>query len=76
MLHTIEIDDSTGTGRNLIALLRDLAKSNKGIRVLEEESFEPMTLNELNDRIDRSMADAAEGRLTSVNELRKEAKKW
>ncbi len=35
MLHTIEIDDSTGTGKNLIALLRDLAKSNKGIHFME-----------------------------------------
>ncbi len=35
MLHTIEIDDSTGTGKNLIALLRDLAKSNKGIHIID-----------------------------------------
>lgn len=42
MLHTIEIDDSTGTGRNLIALLRDLAKSNKGIRVVETEEDEEL----------------------------------
>ncbi len=59
MLHTIEIDDSTGTGKNLIALLRDLAKSNKGIRVLETEEDEEL-LSAMTDSLSFGIAPREE----------------
>lgn len=61
MLHTIEIDDSTGTGKSLIALLRDLAKTNKGIRIEETEEdgelFSAMTASISSGIASREEAD-------------------
>jgi len=59
MLHTIEIDDSTGTGRNLIALLRDLAKSNKGIHVMETEEDDEL-LASMKDALASGIAERSE----------------
>lgn len=41
-----------------------------------EEDHSPMTLEELNSRIDRSMEDSKEGRLTDSKELQSEIDKW
>lgn len=38
--------------------------------------LEPMTVKEFNDRIDRSMEDSKNGRLTKVNDLLSEIEKW
>jgi hypothetical protein len=41
-----------------------------------EEDHSPMTLEELNSRIDRSMEDSKEGRLIDSKELQSEIDKW
>lgn len=38
--------------------------------------LEPMTVKEFNDRIDKSMKDSKNGRLTPVNDLLAEIEKW
>lgn len=38
--------------------------------------LEPMTVKEFNDRIDKSMKDSKNGRLTEVNDLLAEIEKW
>lgn len=35
MTYSLEIDDSSSTGKNLIAFLKSLAKTSKGIHLLE-----------------------------------------
>jgi hypothetical protein len=45
-------------------------------RMESDSGLKPMTLTELNDRTDRSMADSAAGRLTSSTELKAEMKRW
>jgi hypothetical protein len=44
--------------------------------VAQDGPFQPMTLAELNDRTDRSMADSAAERLTSTAQLKAEMKRW
>lgn len=41
-----------------------------------EDDLSPMTLEELNSRIDRSMEDSKGGRLTDSKELQSEIDKW
>jgi len=41
-----------------------------------DSGLKPMTLTELNDRTDRSLADSAAGRLTSTEQLKAELKQW
>jgi len=41
-----------------------------------EDDHSPMTLEELNSRIDRSMEDSKAGRLTDSKELQSEIDKW
>ena len=43
---------------------------------LEEKAFQPMTIAELNRRIDQSEQDSINGRLTESKDLLKEIKKW
>ena len=40
------------------------------------EEFEPMSKDELNKRIDKSMDDSKNGRLTETSELKAEIKTW
>ncbi|SDF25432.1 hypothetical protein SAMN05421636_1323 [Pricia antarctica] len=40
------------------------------------DELEPMTVKELNERIDKSMEDSKNGRLTEVNQLLAEIEKW
>ena len=56
-----------------IARLEDLLQSEKKKHNLE---FEPMSLEEFKQRIDRSMADSTENRVTEVDELISEVSKW
>ncbi|MCI4443477.1 MAG: hypothetical protein JHC39_08235 [Lentimicrobium sp.] len=43
---------------------------------MEEKAFQPMTIEELNRRIDQSEQDSINGRLTESKDLLKEIKKW
>lgn len=40
------------------------------------DSFHPMTLDEFNHRIDKSMKDSENDRLISVDELKSQISKW
>jgi hypothetical protein len=41
-----------------------------------EPGFSPMTVDELNKRIDKSLLDASNGRITKNGDLAKEIKEW
>lgn len=43
---------------------------------MEEKIFKPMTIEELNRRIDQSEQDSINGRLTESKDLLKKIKKW
>jgi hypothetical protein len=58
---------------DLISRLEKLLHSNKA---KEETAFEPMTLDELNARIDKSINDSKNNKLTSSNDLLDEIEKW
>lgn len=42
----------------------------------EQEGFEPMTIEELNSRIDQSMEDSKKGRLIESSELKAKIDEW
>ena len=42
----------------------------------EKENFEPMTIDELNERIDKSMEDSQNGRLIKATDLKAKMEKW
>jgi len=42
----------------------------------DKNRLEPMTVHEFNARIEKSMADAKNGRLTEVSDLLEEIEKW
>jgi hypothetical protein len=58
---------------DLISRLEKLLRSNK---TKEETAFEPMTIDELNARIDKSINDSKNNKLTSSNDLLDEIEKW
>lgn len=43
---------------------------------MEEKAFKPMTIEELNRRIDQSEQDSINGRLTEMNDFLAEIEKW
>ena len=57
----------------LISRLEKLLHSNKS---KEKTIFKPMTVTELNSRIDKSMSDSENNKLTSSNDLIAEIEKW
>jgi len=40
------------------------------------KDLEPMTLDQFNKRIDKSLKDSREGKLTEANDLMSEIEKW
>jgi hypothetical protein len=40
------------------------------------DEFEPMTMNEFNDRIDKSMKDSKNGRIIKADDLKGKIDKW
>lgn len=42
----------------------------------EQENIEPMTIEELNIRIDKSMEDSKNGRLVEASKLKAKIEKW
>tara|TARA_R100000789_G_C2968577_1_gene140079 strand:- start:472 stop:714 length:243 start_codon:yes stop_codon:yes gene_type:complete len=41
-----------------------------------ENEFEPMSVKEFNDRIDKSMEDSKNGKLTKASDLKAQMEKW
>jgi len=58
----------------VISRLEKYLKKEK--TAMEEKTFKPMTIEELNRRIDKSEQDSINGRLTETKDLLKEIKKW
>lgn len=50
-----------------------LRKENK---IPEKENFRPMSIEELNTRIDKSMNDSENGRLIKASDLKARMQKW
>ncbi len=40
------------------------------------DQFEPMTIQEFNSRIDKSMEDSKNGRITNASDLKSKIEKW
>ena len=48
----------------------------KEIKTSTDEEFERMTIQEFNDRIDKSMEDSKNGRLIKASDLKAKIDKW
>ena len=57
-----------------ITRLEKVLKKEKKLSVNRE--IQPMTIKVFNKRIDKSMKDSKEGKLTEVNDLMAEIEKW
>ena len=58
----------------VISRLEKYLKKEK--MAVEEKTFKPMTIEELNRRIDQSEQDSINGRLTEMNDFLAEIEKW
>lgn len=58
----------------LICQLENLLHSENKLKTHKE--FQPMSIEELNSRIDKSLKDSKNGRLTKSNDLISEIEKW
>lgn len=58
---------------DLISRFENLLLTNKSIT---DNDFSPMTMADLNIRIDKSMNDSENGKLTTSNNLMSEIEKW
>jgi hypothetical protein len=58
----------------IISSLESLLKKEK--KANKNKEFSPMTMEEFQNRIDRSMGDSEDGRLKSSKDLLKEIRKW
>ena len=58
----------------LITRLEKLLKKEK--ISIADKAFKPMSVEELNRRIDQSMEDSKNGRVIEANQLLEEIKKW
>lgn len=58
----------------VISRLEKYLKKEK--TAMEEKAFKPMTIEELNRRIDQSEQDSINGRLTEMNDFLAEIEKW
>lgn len=57
----------------LLIRLENLLRSNESTK---NNDFKSMTIDELNERIDKSMNDSKNNRLTTSSELISEIEKW
>ena len=57
-----------------IARLEAILRNEK--TVIEFENIQPMTVKNLNQRIDKSLDDSKNGKLTEVNDFISEIDKW
>jgi len=58
----------------IISLFEKLLKKEKNI--ISNSELQPMTLDEFNKRIDKSLEDSKKGRLTESIKLKSEIEKW
>lgn len=58
---------------DLLARLEQLLHSET---TKKKTGFQPMSAAQLNERIDKSLADATQNRLTHTDDLTKEMKQW
>ena len=58
----------------IIARLENILKKEKKINV--DNEFSPMTMEEFHSRIDRSLEDSKNGRVTEMNDFLAEIEKW
>ncbi|MBU2905208.1 hypothetical protein KO529_10465 [Arenibacter algicola] len=49
---------------------------SKETKTLTNEEFEPLTIEEFNDRIDQSLDDSKNGRLIKASDLKAKIDKW
>lgn len=56
----------------LISRLENLLRTDKS----KNHDFDPMTIDELNSRVDQSMKDSKSDRLTTSDDLIAEIEKW
>ncbi len=45
-------------------------------KITLNDQFEPMTIQEFNSRIDKSMEDSKNGRITNASDLKRKIEKW
>jgi len=57
-----------------ISRLEKVLRKEKKITRIKD--LEPMTLDQFNKRIDKSLKDSCEGKLTEANDLMSEVEKW
>ncbi len=58
----------------IISLFEKLLKKEK--KNISNSELQPMSLDEFNDRIDKSLEDSKKGRLTESGKLKSEIEKW
>lgn len=46
------------------------------LRKEKEDAIQPMSIEKINERIDQSLEDAKNGKITEVNDLISEMEKW
>ena len=54
----------------------DVRQSRQVVQTSEQEEFRPISIKELNKRIDQSMQDSQSGRITEASELKAKMEKW
>jgi hypothetical protein len=59
---------------DVISQLENILRKEK--KYLSQEDSEPMTIEEFNSRIDQSIEDSKNGRITEANELKAKIDKW
>ncbi|CAM4371631.1 hypothetical protein [Gillisia limnaea] len=57
-----------------ISRLEKVLRKEKKMAIIKD--LEPMTLDQFNKRIDKSLKDSREGKLTEANDLMSEIEKW
>ncbi len=74
MKYTIELDDRSKTGKNLLGLIEDLSKSNKTIKFISEKEEDKMFLQKMNAAMDTGLISDKESN-SFITKLRSDARK-
>jgi len=59
---------------DVVSRLEEILRNEN--KILEEEKIKPMTIDELNSRIDQSMEDSKNGRLMEDSEFKAKIDQW
>ena len=60
---------------DVISLLEQILRKKTKV-YSEEDSFKPMTVDELNERIDKSLEDSKNGNVIKASDLKAKIDKW